>query len=223
MSAIKAPIYEDPTWTPPPPENAYGPIVSGFEIEQALAKIIREWMPDYLLAMEHQRGLPPGKLPTYKTEAPTSWDAARLREDQLPACAFVSTGTDGRPDTFNSDGSYNAKWRVECVSVCSARGNGQARKLAQWYTAAVRALLVQWPLTDTRLNLLRIDLLGERYQTRNPTEERTLGEGVAVVLVHAAAITYRTAGPIPMYLPGDVGDLPTVVDHDIVIEKDEEE
>lgn len=220
--SIQAPIYEDPVYTPAPPEDPFGPILSGFEIEQALAGGIRTWLPDYLLELERRRSLPPRSLPAFRTEVPTSFDADRLREDQLPALAIMSAGLTEPPQAHNSDGSYTAKWRVDCISSCVARGNRQARRLAQWYTAAVRAILLQWDFSGTDLSLIRIDWVSERYSTRSPTEERTMGEGVVSVDVHATDVMYRSAGPMPMFKPGAVGDLAEALTHDIVVQPEED-
>lgn len=220
--SIKDPIYEEPAYTEAPPDDPFASFLSGFEVEQALAAAVRRWMPDYLLELERRRGLDPGVLPVFKTQVPTSFEADRLREDQLPALAMVSTGTLGVPEVHDSDGSYTARWRVDCYSVCTGRGNRQARRLAQWYAACVRALLLQWDLVDTTLKIMRVDWLGERYTTRSPSEERTLGEGVILLGVHVADVQNRNAGPGPMFEPGEVGLLPTVVSHDIVIKPEEE-
>jgi hypothetical protein len=150
-----------------------------------------------------------------------------LREDQLPALAIVSSGIPQPPQTFG-DGSYTARWLLDCYSVCSAAGNRQARRLAQWYAAAVRAILIQWDFAGTDLSLIRIDWISERYTTRFPSEERTLGEGVVQVAVHAADVASRSAGPMPMFPPGeafppdgDVGELTEVLTHEIDVVKPE--
>ena len=217
----RTPIYEDPTWQSPTPDSPYGSIVSGFEIEQHLAQTIRTWIPDYLSEIERQRGLPVGKLPPFRTEVATSFEADRLREDQLPALAIVSRGLADRPEVYNSsDGAYVARWGADCIAVCSGRANRQARRLAQWYAAAMRAILVQPRGLDpiTELSVLAIDWLMERYTTRTPVEERTLGEGIVSVQVQVVDITYRNAGPSPMFAPGHVGLLPEVLTHDVVVE-----
>ena len=219
--SVKTPIYEEPVYTPAPPDDSFGSILSGFEVEQAIAAVVRRWMPAYLLELESRRGLGPGVLPVFRSQVPTSFEADRLREDQLPALSIVSQGTLGLPEV-HGDGSYTVRWRVDCYSVCTGRGNRQARRLAQWYGAAVRALLTQWDGTDTDLQVIRVDWLGERYTTRGPAEERTLGEGVVQVAVHVADVLDRSAGPGPMYGPELVGPLPTVTSYDIVIKSEEE-
>jgi hypothetical protein len=215
--SVKTPIYEDPVYTVAPEDDPFGPILSGFEIEQAIAGVIRTWMPDFLAEVESRRNVAPGTHPTFKTQVPTSYDANRLREDQLPALAIVSQGTLGVPEVFNSDGSYTARWQVDCYSVCTARGNRQARRLAQWYAAAVRAILIEWDFSGTDLNLIRIDWLGERYATRDPSDERTYGEGIVQVAVHAIDVIRRHDGPMPMFKPGGVGPLPKALSQHVTV------
>lgn len=224
MSAVQSPIYEPAAWTVPPDDNPYRDIVSGFEVEQALAGIIREWMPDYLRETEARRGISAGKLPMFRTEVPTSYEADRLREDQLPALSIVSPGLADRPEVHNSDGSYFSRWQVDCISVCSGAGNRQARRLAQWYASAVRALVLQHQLLDpTELTVMGIDWLGELYVTRAPTEERVLGEGVVRFAVQVAAVAYREAGPWPLHDAGEDATLSTARSYDIDVIKIEEE
>jgi hypothetical protein len=233
MSVTPQPIYEDWTWTHPPDTDPFGPIVSGFEVEHALAMCVRRWMPDYLRAMEEQRGIPAGKLRAYRSEVPTSQDANRLPDNKLPAFAMVSRGYTDRP-SVSGDGCYSARWRVDMHTVHAAKGNRQARRLAQFYAAGLRAIVTQHRSLDlgalpwgdmppeSDLTILGIDLLAEGY-TMRPEDERTMGEGVVTVQVHVADITTRDGGPWPMYEPGEVQDLPTVETYDIVVQPLEQE
>jgi hypothetical protein len=201
VNATKSsPVYEDPAWVRPGPTDPFGTIISAFEIEQALAACVRRWMRNYLRAFARQRGWEEHKLRFYRTQVPSSFELNRLREDQLPALAIVSRGTTGTPERRNV-GVYDARWTIDCYSACVAAGNRQARRLAQWYTAALRTLFVQHrTLQPTELDVLAVDWMGERYTARTFTEERTYAEGIATINVHVAGVT-ATRGPAAMYEP----------------------
>jgi hypothetical protein len=229
MSVTPQPIYEDWAWAPPEPTDPFGPVVSGFEVELAVATCVRRWMPDYLHAIEDQRGIPAGKLPPYRSQVATSEDANRLPDDKLPAFAIVSRGYSDRPGV-RGDGWYDARWRVDCHTVHAAKGNRQARRLAQFYAAALRTIFTQHqdldvaddPREGNPLTILGIDLTAEAYVINRPEDERTMGEGVVQIQVHVAGINQRDGGPWPMYGPGEVDDLPTVVEYDIVVSPEED-
>jgi hypothetical protein len=200
-------------------------MVSAFEVEQAIAACVRRWGRNYLRALGRQNGWPEHKLPFYRTQVPSSFELNRLREDQLPGLAIVSRGTTGSWERY-SDGTYNARWLVDCFSACAASGNRQARRLAQWYTAALRTMLLQHrSLEPTELDVLALDVTGERYVARAPSEERTYAEGVCTVQVHVAAVSSMW-GPSPMYEPVPSKEpLPMLSEaetREIVVEKQED-
>ena len=231
MSTGTAPLYRDPDWTPPGLSDPFGPMVSGFDVEQAVVHCIRRWMPNYLRAFERQRGLEEGWLPFYRYQTPTSADTDRLREDDMPALAIVARGlaaSQGRTRTgaarrYDSNRTFVARFALDCHSVCVGPGRHQARQYAQWYTAALRTLLFQHRSLDpSALNVFGLDVTGERYGTRTPTEERTHGEGVVTIEIDVADVM-QNIGPSPMYPPSDpdepLPELPFVDSHEITVER----
>jgi hypothetical protein len=220
VSAVRDPIYEDPSWTPAAPDDPFGPLVTAFDVEQALAWTIRRWMPDYLLKVERDHGLPAGRLPTFRSEVATAWRVGRLPEDQLPALMIVSPGLHERPKVFG-DGTFTARWRVDITSICSARGNRVAPRLARWYAAGVRLLLQQNQGLESQLTVTRIDWNDERYDVLDVRDERTLAGGLVQVLVDVADVARREFGPAPAFPPGAVGELSEVLSHEIVIQKED--
>lgn len=226
MSAItrRDPVSEEPAWTPPGPENPYRAIVSGFEVEQAVVTTIRRWMPQYLDEVARQSGIDK-KMPMFRSIIPTSFAANRLGEDKFPALSVESPGTVERPRAYNSDSSYSARWQVNLRAIVNTRtGRSQARRLAQWYAAALRAVMIQHPALDpTLLDVMGLDWAGEQYTTRTAAQERTLGEGVVQCHVQVANVVFRSAGPWPMFEPGEPAELTTVESYDVVVTKQQEE
>jgi hypothetical protein len=209
MSAIVDPVFDDWRFAPDP-GSVFGPIVSAFEVEHALAACIRVWIRDYLAECERQRGLEPEGLPQFRSivaaAQPEKWP-----EDQLPALLIASPGladtTSRRGIEVHGDGGYVFRWRVDCVAEISARGNREAMRLARLYAATVRALVVQQTLRTSRLidealpSLRRIDLTGERYDLRDWTVDRTRCAGSVSFVVEVADVLTRGLGPREPFFP----------------------
>lgn len=202
---ITDPIYEDHEFAPDP-RSAFGPIVSAFEVEHALATVVRVWIRDYLAEVARQRGLDPESYPPFRSIVATARNQ-RFLEDQLPSLVMVSprmlpgTGQRGHIEA-HGDGSYLGRWRIDAGAVVSARGNRQAVKLARLYTAALSALLLQqaadprWTPLPTR----RVDMTGERYDEIEATSDRTLCQGVGEFVVEIDNARNWFGGPsVPTY------------------------
>jgi hypothetical protein len=217
VSYITDPVVDAHSFAPDP-ASVFGPIVSAFEVEHALAACARVWIRDYLAEMERQRLTPVEGMPPFRSivaaAAPEKWP-----EDQLPALLIASPGlaeTGARRGLeVHGDGGYVARWRVDCASEVSARGNRQAIRLARLYAAAVRALIVQQTLRVSRFvdaplpSLRRIDWTGERYDLRDWTIDRTRCAGVVSFVVEVADVMTRGLGPRePMYPPTGPGEPP---------------
>jgi hypothetical protein len=181
--------------------------------------MVRVWARDYLAEMQRQRGLDDVEaMPPFRSivvaGAPEKWP-----EDQLPALLVSSPGlaetSTRRGIEVHGDGGYVARWRVECVSEVSARGNRQAIRLARLYAAAVRALVIQQALRTTRdvepplPSLRRVDWVGESYTLRGSDVDRTRCAGLVAFNVEVADVLSRGIGPRePMYSPTEPGEVP---------------
>ena len=217
MSVVRDPVWEEHRFDPDP-RSAFGPIISAFEVENALAECVRVWLRDYLAEIERQRRLPVGRLPAFRSIV-ASAQPEKWPEDQLPALLIASPGLDtggqcGRLEV-HGDGGYVVRWRVDCVSEISARGNRQAIYLARLYTAAVRGLIVQqalrapYPPEGLGLRLRRVDWTGERYDLRDWTVDRTRCAGTVSFVVDVAEVLSRALGPrVPAYPPTGGGEPP---------------
>lgn len=192
---IADPVFEAHEFSPHP-RTAYGAILSAFEVEHAVARTVRIWIRDYLAEVERQRRLDVGGLPVFRSLVQASTLTDKMPEDQLPALVIASSGTEvsraGRAVEVNSEGWYTARFRVECGAVISARGNRQAVKLARYYAAALRALVVQqlprprWSGLD---GVRRVEWAGEQYRQLGDVSERTQCGGIAQFAVEVEQVT----------------------------------
>ena len=214
MSAVVDPVFESHTFKPDP-RSVFGPIISAFEVEHALANCARIWIRDYLAEVERQRGLEVEGFPRFRSIV-ASGMPAKWPEDQLPALLISSPGLAesgaSRSIQVHGDGGYVARYRVDCTSEVSARGNRQAIMLARFYTAAVRTLIVQQPLRMASAApswLRRVDWTGERYDLRDWTVDRTRCAGTVSFAVEVDGVSTRGLGPrSPIYPPTDPDEPP---------------
>ena len=196
--SVTDPVYEDHEFHPDR-RSAFGPIFSAFEVDHAIATCVRVWIRDYLAEISRQRGLDPEALPPFRSIVDSA-EARRYPEDQLPGLLVVSTGIDapgGRVETY-SDGLYTARFRVDCGAVISAGGNRQAVRLARYYTAAVRTLLLQQlakPRWSGLEGVRRIEWVGERYQPPTEASERTQARGTTQLIIEVEHVASWAAGP----------------------------
>ena len=222
MSVID-PVFEAHEFAPHP-RTAYGAILSGFEVEHAVAQIVRTWGRDYLAEMERQRHLEVGRLPVFKSLVDSS-SLERMPEDQLPSLLIVSSGIESRDRVeVNSDGWYTARFRVDCGAVVSARGNRLAVKLARYYTAALRSMVVQ-QLADPRWSGLegvrRVVWTGEQYRPLGDISERTQSGGVAQFLIEVEQVTNWVMGPDEPTEPPEPDLRPISQSVHVTVEKEE--
>ena len=155
-TAIVDPVLE-PWKFAPDPRSAFGPIISAFEVEHALATCVRRWQRDYLAEVCRQRGLEPEQLPLYRSFVVAD-TLEKMPEDTPPVLVVVSPGLvpgAGQAISRRGTGAVNASFVIELGSFVSARGNRQAPKLSRLYTAAILALQFGCPLETLRKALCR--------------------------------------------------------------------
>lgn len=214
MTEIIDPVFDEHAFAPDP-HSVFGPIVSAFEVEDALANSVRRWIRDYLAEIARQRGMPADWLPEFRSIV-TAGDISKFPEDQLPSLMVASPGLDtsgrrGRGVEVHGDGTYVARWRVECNCEVSARGNRQALMNCRLYAAAVRALLIQQALDrrpTTDLELRRVEWLDETYRLRDWTVDRTRAAATTILVIEVADVTNRQMGPADPFYPTDPDEPP---------------
>jgi hypothetical protein len=217
MSAVFTdPILEP--WSYEPDEaSAFGPIVSAFDVEHALARCVRRWQRDYLGEVARRRGLDAVQFPPYASIVVASDDDARRPEDQTPTLIIASPGLQagGRPRGIQAHGGGELDGRLEVhmTSHITARGNRTAGQLARLYAAAVRAMIEQQAGEPPEgIVLRRVEWAGERYgpPPGRPAEaDRTLGTSVVQFVVEVADMVRWQTGPLePTMQPTEPDDVP---------------
>lgn len=125
---------------------AFGPFLTGADVERAALATLKLWTPEYLAWAERETGRAPRSLP-----APRSWVTStgvdRWPEQQLPSVLLLSTGIGDEP-ARDGRGTYRAKFSLGLAVVVSAKDKAATLELARVYTATFRALLLQQRLGD---------------------------------------------------------------------------
>lgn len=120
--------------------TAFQPIVSSFQVEQAVVATLKEWFATYLAEVQRQHALDTLGLP-----APKSYEVYEefdVRPGQiLPAVVVTSPGTTGSPEV-DGEGKYYVGWRTGVTVVVTARNRTETRRNQRLYAAAARAILV---------------------------------------------------------------------------------
>src|SRR3954454_16205352 len=120
----------------------FGNIVHAGQVERAVQVQLVKWMSTYLAELERQNDIEVCKL-----ARPKSWNALysyeRWPEEQLPSISIVATRLNEEPMRYSGMGEHKAWWRFDIVSFVAAKSENKARELAQIYTAAGRAIMIQ--------------------------------------------------------------------------------
>ena len=180
-------------------DTLFGPIVTGWDVEQWCMETIREWADTYLCEVERQAGLQEASLQRIRgwVTAP-SFD--KWPEDQLPAVMLVSVGLSELP-LKDGYGLYRARWQMGLGCIVSARTQTESHRMAMLYIAALRTLLIQRPsLGDRAAGIVWQD---EDYTQLAYDDIRTLAAGQAMFTVEVEGVSQAGAGPLSTDDPND--------------------
>lgn len=177
----------------------YGPLVTGYDVEQAVISHIRKWMPTYLLvAAEHaEREL--FSLPLIRSFTTTPREPERWSEDQLPAILCVSPGLVGEP-AESGDGDVRATWAIGLAVIVSTSEQETSGEIARLYGAAIRLILIQKPSLGGFAD--GTTYMGEAYDLITREQARSLGAASIAAEVEVSAIG-RRGGGLPFDPLGD--------------------
>lgn len=182
--------------------SAFGPLVSGADIEDHLQQIITRWYPSYLYEVERHVGIQPGTLPLLRGMARSS-EIEKFPEDQLPVMIIGSPGLTDPPEV-DGGGYYTAPWQVNLGVQIAAGPNRRALELARWYALATRACVIQQqqdPGVDSGMQVVRVDWRDERYRELDSIDDRTICVGVVEINVTVANVLQRGLGPLDPIIP----------------------
>lgn len=120
---------------------AFGPFLTGADVERAALATLKLWEPEYLAWAERETGREPRSLPRVRSWV-TSTGIDRWPEQQLPSVLLLSTGIADEP-ARDGRGSYRAKFSLGLAVVVSARDRAATEELARVYAATFRNLLLK--------------------------------------------------------------------------------
>lgn len=195
------------------PDDLFGPLVTGTEVETAARATLQTWMPDYLGWLERKYDRANGSLIT-----PRSWvsanDVDRWPEEQIPSVLLLSTGLANEPARDGAN-IYRAKFALAVVVIVSARDRAVTDELAKLYTAACRAILLHKPSLGGFATA--VEWVDEEYDVLPDRNRRQLAAGRAVFRVEVPAVVRSKAGPsTPSPAPETpLPDEPTVTEPEV--------
>jgi hypothetical protein len=182
------------------PDGLIGPLISPWDVEQAVIGTLRTWLPDYLAYIEEIHGFqnkslerPPAPESYHGgTKEAISWDA-----DGLPEI-IVTVEPTGSPELTASIG-YIQDYEVEVWCIVQGDDGAQqllpedsARMQASYYGAAAMLLTQQGSLEGFAE---RTELTGSpRVECPDP-EKRRQQAAITTFLVSVGPIIQPTAGP----------------------------
>jgi hypothetical protein len=175
------------------PNNIFRQIITRQDVEQAALDTLQIWIDTYLAEVERQKGITVRSLPR-----PRSWtrrnEFERWPEDQIPAIIVVSPGLSD-PPMGTGNGAFRADWDLGIAVVAEGQQTNSTRDLVGYYTAAIRALIIQRPsLGGFAMGVI---WTGERYDDISDTEiGRTMASGQVLFQVTVEGIVSTKAGPV---------------------------
>lgn len=122
----------------------FGPLVIETDIDLAVVKTLRRWLPTYLWQLRAER--PDSPRLAARSFANTLEDEEFL-DHHLPAIIVTTAQTEGDPDV-DGNGLYLTAWRVVVTAVVSSRTPPETRAIAALFGGSCRRALVHHPSLD---------------------------------------------------------------------------
>lgn len=185
--------------------SVYGRIVTGDLVREAVVTHLQTWMPAYIAEIARQRG---------RTTPPPirSWaarvDFTQLAGETTPMLVVVAPGLANKPRRMG-DGNYEVDWAVGIGVVTMADTEEHTMELAELYTAAARAAMLQHGSVSGLA--VGVSWEDERYDDRTalnmrPDDIRTVAAGQSLFIVAISDVTDAYGGPVAP--PDNVGTAP---------------
>lgn len=176
----------------PSDEAIFGPLRSKIEVRNAVKSTIEDWIETYLAVVERHYEIPARSLElprSYVTKDDGTLD--KRPEDQTPTIVILSPGTKGDP-SVDGDGLYRIPYVVNVAAIVSARDHDATSYLAEYYSLAVRSLLVH----NGTLGGFAMATVweGDRSDDLRPEDDRTIAAGTNVFRVLVPDVVKKGAG-----------------------------
>ncbi len=198
----------------------FGPIVSNWNVEQAVVSVLKAWMPTYLAEVERQNSLQQKII--YRPPTPESYhggvDFESWKDDELPSVIVIAEPF-GLPDYKASAGGYEQCYEVKVGCVHKGTGSeavpdpeDEARMVAAHYGAATM-LLVQVGIVDAKLGEIpssdNFKLVELPHVTLPKPDRREIALATTTFHVWVSQSINDSVGPMtknPEEAPGFPGD-----------------
>lgn len=171
--------------------------VGAAQVRAAVQSTLEAWLPTYIADAERRAGLAARTI-----DLPRSWRRlARfdtVAADQLPAVFVTSPGIE--VVERRGSGEHDATWRIAVTAVARGRTFEETADLVGYYTAAVRAALIQHAAHGIGATTRWDD---ESYDAVAVDAQRTLGAGVVEVLVTVRNVIDAHDADVPATPPAD--------------------
>jgi len=177
-----------------------GPLVTGGDIEDSVAALLKAWLPRYLVACEAQHGAVLGSTPAPKGWAYTGNVLDKLLSDQLPCVIVMAAGIALGATHREGDGALSATWAVGVAVMFDAAWGLESRRRAQWYVRCMQVALQQRPLHALG-QPCKVDWRGESYDQLDFAGSRTYSAAVAEMGVWCREVANTDGGPPPEAVP----------------------
>lgn len=124
--------------------SIYGPIITAWQVEQAVKATLQAWLDTYLGELERQSA---GRWALRSIDRPPdavkSWEIVSEYHDipgkMLPAISIESPGMAADP-VIEAEGEVTTSWLINVQAVVKGKNRGLARDLLSMYEAAIRKI-----------------------------------------------------------------------------------
>jgi hypothetical protein len=185
-------------------ESIFGPLLSTWNVDQAVLATLSLWWDEYLAEVERQNNVPGKTIPRPPSEESfrRALDFEYYEEDDLPAVIVVSKPS-GDPEV-NASVGYTQRYEVQVGCVCEGEDEQAAQMRAAFYGAASQLLVQQSELGGFAQ---RTRMITAPELDMPDDEDRWLCRSIATFHVWVAQIVVAEAGPItPPGTPGPEGE-----------------
>jgi hypothetical protein len=193
--------------------TSWGPLLAEIDVDQAVVRTLRQWMPYYLTQAEVERDLDVGTIarPVEGSYANTL-ETDEFEDHQLPA-VIVTTAQMEDP-MMDGDGVYRAEFRTRVSAVCRGRTPQETRAVTSVFSACVKRVMVQQSSLGGFAS--GVALRGGMLTAIDDATDagRYLAAGVSDFVVFVDAVVQAGEGPYvppdgdPVYEPPDQPDDP---------------
>lgn len=184
--------------------DIFGPLLSTWDVDQAVLATLRKWWDEYIAAVERQKGVPVKTIPRPPGDESfrRGLDFEYYEEDGLPA-VIVNSKPSGEPEVHPSTG-YTQRYEVKIGCICEAEDEQTAQKRAAFNGAASQLLVQQSELGGFAE---RTRMIAAPELDMPDDEDRWLCRAITGFYVWVAPVVIAEAGPLePPETQGDDGE-----------------